>query len=387
MRIDPRIAAVGFLLNIATFFAWTVVPSWARYEDGARPWMLGLLPVGGGLTYVATALRAGALSDRMSRVGLARIGIGCFALFCVLAWWAADTLAIAGLAVLNGFGMALVWPALQARIADEATAEDLEKRLGEFSLSWSAGKTAGFLAFSQAEGAGATGLAPLLGCAALALLLVPLLPRATGRRGPARLPLVRDDLHPPALRAAHLRAGWISNFAAYGLGSTVLFLYPDLLASEGRPRGDQGFVLGTVYGAQTLGFWVFGRWAGWRYRTGPLLGWMAAGCAALLVLGSGAPLALGVPAAALLGLALGQAYSASVYYSVHSEEARGARAGVHEAVIGASDFGMPLLGGQAASATGWSPAPYVAAVAVSGVAMTFAARAVRRAALPRGAAT
>ena len=378
LRIDPRIAAVGFLLNVSSFLAWTVIPVWSRYEAVAPAWQQGMLPLFSGVTYILVALRAGAHSDRMSRVGLARAGMVLFAVFCALAWWIRSVPAIAALAVINGFGMALIWPAIQARIADDATAEDLERRMGEFSLSWSAGKTTGFLCFALVYRKLGLGFDTLLLCGGLSLLVSLLLPRPSDGHGPARAPLVRDDLHPPEVRAAHLRAGWIANFAAYGLGSTVVYLYPDLLADRGRPPEHQGIVLGTLYAAQTFGFWLFGRFSGWRYRLGPLLAWMAAGCGALLALGFGAPLSLGVPAAAVLGLALGQAYSASVYYSVHSEESRGARAGVHEAVIGASDFAFPLIGGFAAFATGRTEAPYVAAALISALAMTFAVTSTRR---------
>ena len=382
MRVDPRIALAGFGLNTASFLCWTVFASWSRYEAKAEPWMLGVLPLPSGIAYVVVCLWAGRLSDRISRVALARWGMLLFAAFSVLAWWFEHPLAFAGLGLANGAAMALIWPALQARIADESTAEDLEKRLGEFSLSWSAGKTAGFFAFPFVYGAAGLelGLDAVLWCGWLALALIPLLPPPGAPRHAASPPLVRDDLHPPALRAAHLRVGWIANFAAYGLGSVVLYLYPDLLATLGRPAGEQGFVLGAVYGAQTLGFWVFGKFAGWRYRLAPLVGWMAAGTAALLVIGSGAPLAASMAAALVLGLALGQAYSASVYYSVHSESDRGARAGVHEAVIGGSDVAFTVIGGVLASLAGWTAAPYFVAAAISGAAMVLAARVVRRSA-------
>jgi MFS family permease len=378
LRIDPRIAVVGFLLNVASFLAWTVIAVWSRYEAQAEDWQQGMLPLFSGITYIVVSLKAGALSDRMSRVGMARLGMVLFAAFCGLAWWSRGVLAIAGLAVINGFGMALIWPAIQARIADEASADDLERRMGEFSLSWSAGKTTGFFAFTLVYRDLGFGIDALLLCGAFALVVMLLLPRPTGRRGPAKVPLVRDDLHPPALRAAHLRFGWMANFASYGLGSTLVYLYPDLLASAARPPEHQGIILGTLYASQTAGFWLFGRFSGWRYRLAPILAWMAAGCGALLELGSGAPLLYGVPAAAILGLALAQAYSASVYYSVHSEESRGARAGVHEALIGASDFAYPLLGGLAATATGWSLAPYATAVSISVAALGIGALSVRR---------
>ena len=378
MRISPRVFAVGFGQNLSAFLAWSVIPVWAEFEVHAPAWQLGLLPVFSGIAYILVALRAGALSDRIGRGRLCRIGMAGYAAFCVLASFVPSVPLVALLGALNGASLALVWPALQAKIGDDSSAADLERNLGDFSLSWSAGKTLGFFAFAPVYAWLGTWTLPV--CGALSLALIPLIPgRASERHHEA--PLVRDDRHSPAQRAAHLRAGWWCNFAAYGMGATLVYMYPALLRSTGRPESHHGWVLGTVYLAQTVGFVLFGRFAGWRYRFGPLGGWMAAGAGALLVIGLGSPLGTALPAAALLGLALGQAYAASVYYSVHSAESRGARAGIHEAVIGAADFGIPLLGGLAVTATDWKPSVFVLAAAVVAVSLAMAARAVRRAGL------
>jgi MFS family permease len=374
MRISPRIFAVGFGQNLAAFLAWSVIPVRAEFEAHAPAWQLGLLPVGSGIAYILVALRAGALSDRVGRGRLARIGMAGFAGFCVAASFVESVPLLSVLAILNGAALALVWPALQASIGDLSDAGDLERNLGEFSLSWSAGKTLGFFAFAPVYALLGSWALPL--CGGLALAMVPLVPGGPETHA-AGAPLVRDDHHPPALRAAHLRAGWWCNFASYGMGATLVYMYPALLRAAGRPESHHGWVLGSVYLAQTAGFVIFGRYAGWRYRFAPVAGWMAAGAAALLVIGLGSPLAAAIPAAAVLGLALGQAYAASVYYSVHSVESRGARAGIHEAVIGAADFGIPMLGGLAVTATEWKPAVFVLAAAVVAVALAMAARAVR----------
>ena len=376
MRISPRVFAVGFGQNFAAFLAWSVIPVWAEFEAKAPPWQLGLLPVLSGIAYIVVALKAGALSDRVGRGRLARMGMAGFAAFCFAATFVPSVLLLSVVAVLCGAGLALVWPALQASIGDVSDADDLERNLGEFSLSWSAGKTLGFFACAAIYGWLKLGALPL--CGILSLCLIPLVETTPRVRG-GEATLVRDDHHSPALRAAFLRAGWWCNFAAYGMGAILVYMYPSILRSEGRPEAHHGWVLGTVYAAQTAGFLLFGRFSGWRYRFAPVARWMAAGAAALLVVGLGAPLGAALPAAAVLGLALGQAYAASVYYSVHSTEGRGARAGIHEAVIGASDFGLPMLGGLAATATGWKPSVFVLAAVVAAVCLAMAGRAVRRA--------
>jgi MFS family permease len=381
MGIPPRVYAFGFFQNLSYFLAWSVIPVWAKFEGRATATQLGLLSFFGGITYILVALRAGPLSDRVPRTSLARTGLAGFALFCLVAWAVREPWLLVAASVLDGAAMALVWPPIQAQIGDSSDGTDLERNLGHFSLSWSAGKSLGFLllivAYGGEGGAGGLGIDALLACGALSLLLVPVLPRLAAGRAPGAAPLVDDDHHPPALRARHLRAAWCANFGAYAMGATVVMLHPDLLSAAGRPARDHGIVLGALYLTQTAGFWWFGRFAGWRYRFAPVASWMAAGAAALLAIGLGAPLPVAVPAAGVLGLALGQAYAASVYYSVHAEEDRGARAGIHEAVIGAANFSVPAAGGFLATRTGWTPAPYVLAAAVVAGSLVLAARAVR----------
>jgi MFS family permease len=386
MGLSPRLLAAAFGIDLVVFLAWASIAVWAKYDGGAPAWQLGLLPVFSGIAYVVTSRKAGALSDRVSRMGLVRTGTILFAVFCGLAWLARSVPGIALLGALNGFAMALVWPAFHARVADDSDAGNLERNLGAFSIAWSGGKTAGFFVFSLVYGRSAAagaeaglGIDTLLLCAGAALLLVFVLPRPGPGRGPAAMPLVRDQEHPPALRAAFLRAGWWTNFAAYGFGATLVYLYPALLHEAGRPEADHGLVAGAVYLGQTASFWAFGRWSGWRYRFAPLLRWTVLGAAGLMVLGLGAPLPVAVAAGLVLGVSLGQAYAASVYYSVHSHEARGARAGIHEAVVGMADCGIPLLGGLVASATAWPPAAFAFSAAVAIFGLSMARRATRAA--------
>jgi MFS family permease len=382
MAISRRIFAVGFGQNLSYFLAWSVIPVWASFEMRAPAWQLGLLPVAASLTYVGGAFLAGRVSDRVGRTAMVRAGLALFAVFLVAfaaaARAGASVLQLAGLTVLNGLGSALIWPALQAKIADLSTAADLERNLGDFSFTWSMGKTIGFVV-AGAGVYGAFGIDALFGCAALTFALAFLQPAVHAAHREGLPPLVDAGDHSPEVRRAHLKAAWWANFAAYGMGSTMVYLYPDLVRASGRPEWHHFAVVGSLYLAQTVGFRWFGRNLSWRYRPGPLLAGQAAGAAALLVIGWGFGPAVAVPAAVVLGLSLGQSYTASVYYSVHAEEGRGARAGIHEALIGAGDFSVPFVGGLLASRTGWAPAACVLASAVAGLAMWRSRAAMRSA--------
>lgn len=361
-RLSPRTLAVAFGQDLAQFVAWSVIPVWAKVSAGASPEQLGLLPVGVGVAYVVTSFVGGRLSDRVSRTTLARIGLAGFAAFCFMAWKAKTIGWIYAVAPVGGVATALIWPGLQALVGDESAPEDLEKNLGTFSLTWSAGKTLGFflggLAWDYLR------LDTLAACGLLSLLLVPLVHgRPAGHRAVAAS-LVHSDGPSHAVRAAYLKAAWLANFASYGLGSTLNFLYADRVVALGRPTSDYSNVLAALFLAQTAAFWIFGRFSGWRYRPGAYLAWQTTGAAALAVIGWGAPLPVALAAAALAGLGLGLAYAASIYYSVHSDEDRGARAGIHEAIIGASNFLIPMAAGFLQHRTGYPPSGYFFAAAL-----------------------
>jgi hypothetical protein len=368
VALSARSYAVSFGQDLSLFIAWAVIPVWAAREMHATETQLGFLPVIGGVAYVVTSVAGGSLSDRVSRTTLARIGLVLFSAFCFLAWRAHSIAWIYAVTALGGIGNALVWPGLQALVADESEPADLERNLGAFSLSWSVGKSLGFLVagFLYRE----FGLHALAGCAALSLVLAPIVPSRSARHRASAASLLHADGPPASVRNAFLRAAWLANFGAYGLGATLNFLYPKLVVSAGRPPEHFNYVLFTLFASQTAAFGLFGRRSGWRFRAAPLYACQVVGAAGLLVIGLGAPLAAALPAAVAAGLGLGLAYTASIFYSVHSDEARGARAGIHEAVIGASNFVVPLLAGTVEQNARFGGAGYllVAGMVVAGIA-------------------
>ncbi|HEX5137044.1 MAG TPA: MFS transporter, partial [Planctomycetota bacterium] len=366
-RISARYPAVALGQDLSLFAVWAILPLWAKLDANATPLQLGALPVFGGLPYVVTALFAGRFSDRVSRTTLARIGLALFALFCLLASRVATVGQLFLASPLAGLSNGLIWPALQAKMGDESGPHDLDRNLGLFSVSWCMGKAIGFFVSGVVQERYGLSALPWFGL--LSLALVPVVPGRTPPPSSPRAPLVPHDAPLPRVRQAYLHAAWLANFASYGLGSTLSFLYPDLVKKKGWGGTEYALVTGTLFFSQAAAFYVFGRFSGWRYRWKAFVSWQAASALALLAVGLGAPVAAAVPLAVLGGAGLGLAYAASIYYSVHTDVGRGARAGLHEAFTGASNFAIPLLGGALQSWTGWGTAPYAwsaALVAVSG---------------------
>jgi CP family cyanate transporter-like MFS transporter len=375
-RVSARYPVVAFGQDLSLFAVWAILPLWAEFRANATPLELGALPVFGGVSYVVTALFAGRLSDGFSRTTLARIGLALFAVFCFLASRITTVWHLFALAPLNGLANGLIWPALQAKMGDESGPHDLDRNLGLFSVSWCLGKSVGFFVAGTLQRTYALEPLPFLGL--LSLALVPVVPGPTPPPPSPRAPLVPADAPPAPVRAAYLRAAWLANFASYGLGSTLAFLYPDLVREKGWTEREYSLVTGALFLSQAAAFFLFGKFSGWRYRWRAFVAWQGASAVALLTIGLGAPLFIAVPAAIVGGCGLGLAYAASIYYSVHTDVGRGARAGLHEAFTGLSNFGIPLLGGALHAATGWFGAPYALAAALVGAALLLQVRLVRR---------
>ena len=131
------------------------------------------------------------------------------------------------------------------------------------------------------------------------------------------------------------------------------------------PASFFGLFLGAIYGTQTLTFVVLQRSSGWAYRRGLLYCvQVLCGATALLVPFLGHDWQY-VAAAAVIGAGLGFANQSSIYYSLHGPSEHGKFAGLHEAVLGAGTFIVPLAGGWLADRTHDLRMPYWLAAAAT----------------------
>ena len=360
------LAAAG--IDGAFYLTLTGVP-YKAMELGATPLLVGLLPAVWSVVYITGCAVSGHL-DRWTRLGMARAGA------CVLA---GAILIVAATPVLPGMfvglavaaiGLSLFWPALQAAIAESGSPRDLGRDLGWFNLSWSGGKSIGFLiggAILAALGFGA-----LFGIAIVAVLGTALqlgsLRGAVARSGspghsraavPASEIEPDPDHVPAARRRAYLVLAWIANGASYGAAATLIYHYPRLLESLGLGAGLFGLFLGFVYLSQTITFIILMRTVRWHYRRLPLYIVQAALAALLFVLPSIRVPALVVLAAPIIGVELGLSYYSSIYYSLHVAERPGRNTGYHEAVIGSGSLLVPPLSGWLASVSGDHTLPFL----------------------------
>lgn len=376
-----RLFAVSFLADLQLYLIYTTAP-WKALRFGAGAFELGVLAAAATGTYALAVTVTGRLSDRVPRLLLARVCCLGVIVACIGLSLAHGVWRIVLCMPVVGASMSLFWPSVQASIADRSPLTELERHLGRFNLAWSLGKGAGFLfggLLLAALGSGPT-LTIASGIAFAIFFILPWPPRLAP--GPIEALLEREaaaaesETRPGALEQApeplpsidpravvFRRIAWIANSAAFGLGATLTYHYPSMVAAHGWSPRVFGFFLGLVYLTQTLAFaFLMHRPDMWRFRRLRLY----LPQFLMLVAMFGLPLA-GIPrllfSALFFGAGLGIAYCSSIYYSLLTHEERGRNAGVHESLIGLGGMLVPLLGGFLARSSGSAWMPYATAAA------------------------
>lgn len=370
-----RYCVAAFIYDWFVFVFWTAVPVRA-VGFGASSTQLALLQAASTVPYVLNSLFVGGLADRLSRSFLARLGCVVAALACA-ATAHAPNLAVLFIGVpLLGLGASIFWPPVQGGIGAETEPARMEKALSTFNVMWSLGKAVGFaVAGKLVDDLGHAWVLWISAGAALAC--APLYPRD--------IPASREPLPEGGHegRAAFRMMAYVANFAAFGVGSTLqnqFFKYvkAKVVTTTMSLETYFGLFLGVVFLAQTAMFFALQRGARWTYRRSWLYG------AQLLSAGAMAGIAclqdptLLLVVSPLIGVGIGFTYASSIYYSLHGPSDHGRYAGIHEAVLGAGSFVIPLAGGVLADLSGDLRAPYWLAAAVSVASLALQERIYRR---------
>jgi predicted MFS family arabinose efflux permease len=367
MRSCLRLFCAAFLTDASLYLAFAALP-FRAIDLGAGPARLGILPTLYAAAYMLSATIGGRLSDRFSRLALARGGCGLFFAGCLaLATAPSTALLFLALPVL-GLGLGFFWSPLQAAVADRTPAERLAPTVAGFNVAWSLGKGTGLVL----GGVLTEALQPqtaLLVAGFPVLVSILLLPRAPVAPQPPPAP----EPPGPARPDRFVPLAWATNALAFGTASTLNMHAPKLLLARGGGPAAFGVMLGSVFVVQTATFAAAGRFRPSRatLRVACALG--AVGVALFLAV-AGSPLR--IAAAVPLGIAFGLAYHASIHASLDRPHGRGRAAGLHEMLLGAGSSSLPLLGGAAAAASGSLAAPFLLAGAalLAGLALVSAAR-------------
>lgn len=365
-----RFGVAAFAADFTFYLTYTAVPLKA-IALGGGPIILGLLPALSSSVYIVSALLFGNLARSGRRMKMARLGVILLILGALLLRLAPRVAFLFAFLPIVPLGAALFWPAIQAELGHRGASSSLGRRIGWFNVSWSFGKMVGFLAAGHlAESLGPAaplGLAVLMG--GCLLLLTPW--DQENRRDTDEVADEADGADSET-RRRHRLAAWAANLVAYGSMGTLIYQFPKKVLSLGMKEGDLGNFLALVQLTQTLTFICLGAIRGWQYRRVSLILPLALGAASIAALALWRGEGWFFACAPGIGIALGFAYSSSLYHSLHREPDSGRFTGIHEAVLGSGGFVLPLLGGAMASAVGLN-APYLlcSAAFVIAIAISF----------------
>jgi MFS family permease len=336
----------------------------------ANPIQLGLVGTLASSIHMGMAHLMGHISDRLGRRPLVIIAPLTFVASCLLMTQVKEIWIILALSVLNGLGLSIYWPCLQAWIADHPTGTGqigLARDIGTFNLSWTAATLvgpilSGFLYTLYPR-------LPFLVGAAFAVMLFVLVFTSVHENTPIpaekALPL---DTATSSGRRGFLYAAWAANFSSWFIMGNTRYQFPKLARELDIPHHMIGMLLGVVGLALFAGFFFLRRTDHWlfskRYLFGAQLTAMV-GLSILVVTREPILFALGF---GMIGLSCSVTYYSSLYYAVHLLKAKGRGTGLHESILGGGAVLGPILGGVAAQYAGLR-APYMLCFAVLAAAL------------------
>lgn len=323
---------------------------------GAKPMILGLLGMASPAAYALGCLFTGRLSDRVGR----RVLVSASCLICAAAWLAMTQvkgpLQLLAIIPISGAAISLFWPPLQAWLSEITVGghRRLVANIGSFNISWTVGLMLGPPAAGLAWGLGPSAPFVIAAISTLGLLfLLQSIPDQVDGGGVE----IDEDRHrvrqDPEVARHYLHLAWIANCASWFGKGMNLVVFPKLALDIGFTAQTIGLVLAMYLAGQLMMFIALRSLSGWQFRLWPLLAALVVGSGGwMLAYVSQSPL-LFAAAFAVAGMGAGVTYASSLFYSVDGQTAaRGARTGIHEAVLGSGVFLGPLFGGAIADYVG-----------------------------------
>jgi len=346
-----RIFAVAFGMDLTVAVVGLSV-QFSGHELHATPTMLGLFAAVSATAYTVSCLFTGRLSDTWSRRGP-------IVLSCVLCAgvWVAMTRAtqpwhLLALTPISGASTALFWPPMQAWLAELTSGgrKGLVANIGAFNIAWTLGLMVGpplaglIWAFGRP--------APFFLSAAVVLGLlafITTIPRGQRQDAPREAAEELPTVDRP-VADHYLTLARIANFGSWFARGLTSVAFPKLGKELGLSEAVIGMVLAAFLAGQLGMFAYLRRRSGWQYRLWPLLAAELVGCIGMMIAFVAPTPSIFAVGFALGGACAGVTYVASLFYSLHGESvARGARTGIHEAVLGTGVVLGPLSGGLVAN--------------------------------------
>ncbi len=354
----------SFLFNLGVAMAVLTVTLQA-IELGSTPLQLGIIGMVWPAVFSAFALMAGPISDRISRWILPVAGSMLACLSYASVYLATDPLHLMIIGLPAGVALSLVWPPIEAWVADLSSPENMRRNVGFFNLSWSIGAAPGPLLAGVAFGSG-VGL-PL--AISIVLIAVSSAIIVVWSRDAVAVERVEVDAGDGELSRSFLYLAWIANVATYFTIGVMRSLFPKLGEQLGMGTTSIGALLSLITVSQVVSFAILARTSSWHYRLVPIFASQAVLLVSSLMVYSLSGVGELSPVMVLMGGCTGLVYYSSIYYSLNTSGSRGARSGIHEALIGVGIVLGPLSGGIVAQIWGLR-APYLLAAGAITVAIS-----------------
>jgi MFS family permease len=364
-----RLMAVAFMDDGAVACMQLGVQWLACLRLHASPLMLGLLPTGSAAAYTGACLISGPLSDRFGRRRPAMVSCFVTGIVWLLMFHVTSATQLLCLTPLSGAALALLWPSVQAWLAEFCgdNSKRLNRTISLFNLSWSGGIMVGplFAGYLWERGYQWPFIIPaLLSFACFGLLLV----TPPGQDHQHHAPPTVSRVSPEKARL-FLYLAWIANFASWFCRGTVGSMFPKLGETLGFSEPLQGTLIFVLSFALFFMFGIARLSNRWQYHLRVLLAAQVFGIAGMLITARAVTPTFFVIGFSLAGLCSGVTYVSSLIYALEgASRSRGKRSGLHEAVLGVGIIIGPLAAGFLGQHVSLR-APFTAAALVFALAM------------------
>ncbi|MBN2130803.1 MAG: MFS transporter [Sedimentisphaerales bacterium] len=338
----------AFAMALSLSICWTAMP-FVLHAMGGTEAHVGYAPAANSLGYMAALLLTGSFLGhlnvkRATRAAtlLAVLATGAM-VFAVLGVKAGTGIAhtmriwtMIGAGGMGGAAMALYWPFLMSWVSANYEGVELNRRFGRYNGSWSGGALIGPLIGGWLVGADP--LYPMVvGLVCLAVSFV-MLGFARNHGDESACADAPENGATEAVPSVRVLGGyrWISRvalFCAWASHAIARSQFALLFTGFGYSEPQFGIFLTIFAVCNFLALVGAGRWAFWHFWFGPIVVAQAALAVALLMIVYGRTLAVFYPAAVILGLAFGFAYSSHLFYGASTSRKRSVSMAVHEIVI------------------------------------------------------
>ncbi len=316
---------------------------------GASVFALGMLGSTLSLSGLSLYFLFGKLSEKWGRKSLVMLGFTIYiVVFLLLSYPSLALYRLYLFMALLGMGGAMIWPTMEAWIAEIETEEPLNKKVGLFNVSWSGGMVIG----------------PLLGgilfeikprlpfyfALAISVFIFLILLWRTSVIGSTIKSTT--SFHTNSLsEEASIRSSLyttLSRIAAFTTAlsvGTIRYIFPRLGTQLGISPSFLGFLMLVFSFSQMLTFYILGIIHRWHYRILPLIFFQLVVLIGLVIVYMTCSFPLFFLAFIFIGIGMGMVISSSLFYSINALDQRGPRSAIHETIFGSGLFVGSLMGG------------------------------------------